>query len=377
MAKPDRPRRPRPKGQGENSPRSSAGQARPGSPRREVPAPGDRPKRPFAKPAAPQGSAPKRLTPKGTAPQRPASKRPASNGRRAAQSRNAWQDETPAATSNASEAILPVVASLNLDDSAATPDLIYGRHALMAALNGDRQLNRIWVTSRLRHDGKLKPLLDAAKANGSVVDEVDSQRLSQITQGASHQGIAAQVSPYDYLELETLIAQAQAAAQVSGAAPVIVMADGITDPHNLGAIIRSAEAIGAQGLIIPQRRAVGITSTVLKVAAGALESFPVSRVINLNRAIKQLKEAGFWVYGTLAEAPQPLHKAQLDGPLVIVIGAEGSGISELTQRHCDGLVSIPLQGQTASLNASVAAGMVLYEVFRQRWSREPALDFQR
>ncbi len=262
-------------------------------------------------------------------------------------------------------------AEVNLveEEQEESPDLIYGRHAVRAVLESDRQVNRIWVTSRLRYDDQLKPLLDDAKAGGAIIDEVDNQRLNQITpHGATHQGIAAQVSPYDYFPMGNLIDFAQKRALNNGQEPVIILADGITDPHNLGAIIRSAEAMGAQGVVIPQRRAVGITSTVMKVAAGALENLPVSRVVNLNRALKDLKDAGYWIYGTVADAPQALHKARLDGPIALVIGAEGSGISTLTQRNCDALVSIPLVGQTASLNASVAAGMVLYEVFRQRWT---------
>ena len=149
---------------------------------------------------------------------------------------------------------------------------------------------------------------------------------------------------------------------------MIVVADGITDPQNLGAMIRTAEAIGAQGLIIPQRRAVGITSTVMKVAAGALESLPVARVVNLGRALEELKTAGFWIYGTAAEASQPLHTIQFSGAVAIVVGAEGEGLSVSTQKLCDGLVSIPLVGKTSSLNASVATGMALYEIYRQRWS---------
>jgi len=266
-----------------------------------------------------------------------------------------------------------VGASGGNEEQDESPDLIYGRHAVRAVLESDRQVNRLWVTARLRHDEQFKPLLDDAKAGGAVIDEVDNQRLNQVTPyGATHQGIAAQVSPYDYFPLGNLIDFAKKRALNSGEAPVILLADGITDPHNLGAMIRSAEAMGAQGIVIPQRRAVGITSTVMKVAAGALENLPVSRVVNLNRALKDLKDAGYWIYGTVAEAPQPLHKTRLEGPVALVIGAEGAGISTLTQRNCDALISIPLVGETSSLNASVAAGMVLYEVFRQRWTQAQA-----
>ncbi|MBD2300508.1 23S rRNA (guanosine(2251)-2'-O)-methyltransferase RlmB [Nostoc sp. FACHB-190] len=241
-------------------------------------------------------------------------------------------------------------------------DLIYGRHPVLSALESQRELNRVWVTARLRYDPRFHNLLLQAKENGTVIDEVEPKRLDQITEGANHQGIAAQIAPYSYLELPDLVAQAKSAVND----PVIVVAEGITDPHNLGAIIRTAEAIGAQGLVIPQRRAVGITSTVVKVAAGALENFAVSRVINLSRALEELKEAGFWIYGTAATGSEPIHTIRFSGPIVLVIGSEGEGLSMLTQRACDVLVSIPLQGKTPSLNASVAAGMALYEVYRQR-----------
>ncbi|MGF2036922.1 MAG: 23S rRNA (guanosine(2251)-2'-O)-methyltransferase RlmB [Nostoc sp. CmiVER01] len=240
-------------------------------------------------------------------------------------------------------------------------DLIYGRHPVLSALQNQRNLNRIWITTRLRYDPSFHHFLLQAKENGTVIDEVEPKRLDYLTNGANHQGVAAQVAPYAYIELPDLIEQAKAVTD-----PVIVVADGITDPHNLGAIIRTAEAIGAQGLVIPQRRASGITSTVMKVAAGALENFAVARVVNLSRALEELKEAGYWIYGTAASGSEPVHTVNFTGPIVLVIGSEGEGLSMLTQRSCDFLVSIPLQGKTPSLNASVAAGMTLYEIYRQR-----------
>jgi len=242
-------------------------------------------------------------------------------------------------------------------------DLIYGRYPVLTALENQRQLNRLWVTARLRYDHRFHSLLQQAKENGTVIDEVEPKRLDQITHHANHQGIAAQVAPYDYLDLGELIDKAKSSAQQ----PVIVAADSITDPHNLGAIIRTAEAIGAQGLVIPQRRAAGITSTVMKVAAGALETFPVARVVNFSRALEELKAAGFWVYGTALEAEQSIQTVKFSGSIVLVVGSEGEGLSLSAQRCCDLLVSIPLQGNTPSLNASVATGMALYEIFRQRW----------
>lgn len=243
-------------------------------------------------------------------------------------------------------------------------DLIYGRHPVLAALENQRQLNRIWIVPHLRYDPRFHSLLLQAKANGTVIDEVDPRRLSQITEGANHQGVAAQASPYLYKDLGELIATAKATTEN----PVILVCDGIADPHNLGAIIRTGEALGAQGLVIPQRRAVGVTSTVMKVAAGAMETFPIARVVNLSRALEELKAAGFWIYGTSADTGKVLHTVDLIAPIVLVIGSEENGLSLRTQNCCDVLVSIPLQGKTNSLNASVAAAMTLYEAYRQRWS---------
>jgi len=251
-------------------------------------------------------------------------------------------------------------------EESGKPDLVYGRHAVEAAIQSRRSLNKIWVTARLHYDSQFRPLIAEAKANGTVIDEVENLRLNQMTQGANHQGIVAQVAAYEYVEIEELVSQAKAAAR----RPVIIAADGITDPHNLGAIVRSAEAIGAQGIVIPQRRAVGITSTVAKVAAGALENISIARVVNLGRALEYLKANGFWTYGLAAEARQSIHKADFSAPVVLVVGAEGSGLTLSVQNMCDVLVSIELGGKTPSLNASVATGMALYEIYRQQWVRK-------
>jgi 23S rRNA (guanosine2251-2'-O)-methyltransferase len=257
-----------------------------------------------------------------------------------------------------------------IENTEGDPDMVYGRHAVQAAISGLRSLNRIWVTSKMRYAPDFFPLIDAAKAAGAVVDEVDVQRLNQISNNARHQGIVAQVAAYEYLDIEALISKALEQTNQ----PVIVVADGITDPHNLGAIIRSCEAMGAQGIVIPQRRAVGVTSTVAKVAAGALETIPVARVVNLNRALEQLKEKGFWIYGTSSEQGEPIYKTKFSGPVVLVVGSEDEGLSMLTQRGCDVLISIPLGGKINCLNASVATGMALYEIFRQRWVNTLSLN---
>jgi len=242
------------------------------------------------------------------------------------------------------------------------PDLIYGCHTVLAALESNHQLNRLYLTPSMSHDRRFEKFLSSVKANGTVIDIVDNQRLNQITNFANHQGVAATVAPYDYLELHELIDRAKK----ETASPVIIIADGINDPHNLGAIIRTAEALGMQGLIIPQRRAVGVTSTVKKVAAGALEYFSVARVVNLQSAIEDLKKEGFWIYGTTADSGNFLHKTKLEGAIGLVVGSEEKGISQSTAKSCDFLISIPMKGKTPSLNASVATAICLYEVHRQQ-----------
>ena len=242
-------------------------------------------------------------------------------------------------------------------------DLIYGRHGVLSVLKSDRQIDRIWITSKLRSHRQFYSLIQDAKADGAVIDEVDMRRLDLLTQGGNHQGIAAQISPYSYWELSDLIDAAKAKTD----SPVIIVADGIEDPHNLGAIVRTAEAMGIQGIVIPQRRAVGINSTVMKVAAGALEHIAIARVVNLKNAIAQLKETGFWIYGTTAESSRLLHTIDFSGGIALVVGSEGKGLSPIVQRYCDELVAIPLSGKTPSLNASVATAIAIYEIVRQRY----------
>jgi 23S rRNA (guanosine2251-2'-O)-methyltransferase len=274
-----------------------------------------------------------------------------------------WQDRSSNSRNNRGGWQDPPAPEITEEE---VSDYLYGKHSVFTAIEKERQINKIWVLSKLRHHPSFFTLIDQAKSNGTVVDEVDAQRLSYLANGGNHQGIVAQVAPHDYLEIEELITRALAATD----SPIIVVADGITDPQNLGSIVRTAEALGAQGVVIPQRRAVGITSTVLKVAAGALEHLPVARVVNLSRALAQLKEAGFWIYGTMAEAEQAIHTVDFTDrrPVVLAIGSEGDGLSLLTQKGCDHLVSIPLKGKTPSLNVANAAAMCLYEISRQRLS---------
>ena len=234
-------------------------------------------------------------------------------------------------------------------------DFIWGKHSVLASLESGRPINRIWCTSEIRSSERFFILLKEIKNKGVLVEEVSWSRISQITRGAVHQGIALQVSYTKTLPLDELINFSR----VNKTSPVLICLDGITDPHNVGAIIRSAEAFGCSGLILPQRRSAGITGTVSKVAAGALENLPISRVVNLNRSLQTLKDEGFLVVGLSEKAKESVYKFKENMPLVIVIGSENKGISLITQKYCDYLLEIPLIGKTTSLNASVAAGICI------------------
>ena len=244
-------------------------------------------------------------------------------------------------------------------------DLIWGRHSTEAALLAGRAIHRIWCTSELRSTPKFFQLLKDSKASGVLVEEVSWSRLGQLTNGAVHQGIVLQIAASKTHDLKNLIE----ACKAFGDSSLLLALDGLTDPQNLGAIIRSAEALGAQGLILPQRRSAGLTGTVAKVAAGALEHLPVARVVNLNRSLEKLKDEGYMIVGLAEEGSSTLSEVKLEGPLVVVVGSEDKGISLITRRLCDQLVRIPLKGITTSLNASVATSIFLYEVARSRWMR--------
>jgi len=234
-------------------------------------------------------------------------------------------------------------------------DYIWGKHSVLASLESGRPINRIWCTSEIKSSEKFFILLKEIKKQGVLVEEVSWSRISQITRGAIHQGIALQVSYTKTLPLEELISLSR----VNKISPVLICIDGITDPHNVGAIIRSAEAFGCSGVILPQRRAAGITGTVSKVASGALENLPISRVVNLNRSLQSLKNEGFLVVGLSEKANDSIFNFADSSPIVIVVGSENKGISLITQRYCDHLLKIPLKGKTTSLNASVAAGICI------------------
>ena len=237
-------------------------------------------------------------------------------------------------------------------------DWIWGKHSVYEALSSDRAINRIWCTSEIFSSDKFYILLKDLKSKGVLIEEVSWNRLSQLTYGASHQGVALQLACSKTVSLEDLIKFSKH----NCANPIILALDGITDPHNVGAIIRSAEAFDCKGMIIPQRRSAGLTGTVAKVAAGALEHLQVSRVVNLNRSLDELKKNGFLVVGLSGDGQLSISNFQEKAPLVVIVGSEGKGISLLTQKKCDFLLSIPLKGKTSSLNASVAAAISLFHL---------------
>ncbi len=236
-----------------------------------------------------------------------------------------------------------------------------GRNAITEALKSGRTIDKVFVADGDTDRG-LQRLAAQAKEAGAVVVPVDRRKLDAMSTTRAHQGIIALAAAHEYATIDDILEEAAS----RGEAPLIVICDELSDPHNLGAILRSAECAGAHGIIIPKRRSVGLTATVAKASAGAVEYMKVARVTNINNAIAELKEKGVWIYGTAAEGSIPMYKADLTGPAAIVIGNEGDGISPLVRKNCDVMLSIPMKGRISSLNASAAASILLYEAVRQR-----------
>ena len=242
-----------------------------------------------------------------------------------------------------------------------TDDLtVVGRNAVVELLKGGRQVECVYICDDTPARGQpISRIVAMAKDAGVPVKKVDAKKLDNLSNGLSHQGVVARAAAYQYSTLSDIFAKA------GGEAPFIIIADAIEDPHNLGAIIRTAEAAGAHGIVIPKRGSVGLTAIVGRTSAGAVEHLPVARVTNLVSAIKELKERGVWVYGADMNGAR-WETVDLTGPLALVIGSEGFGISRLVRENCDGILSLPMCGKINSLNASVAAGILMYEAVRQR-----------
>lgn len=237
---------------------------------------------------------------------------------------------------------------------------IYGRQPVLEILRSDQEVNKLLV-QRGQRQGSIREILAVAKEKGILVQEVDKVVLDKLTDGSNHQGVVAQTAGVQYWSLEDLIKREGS----SDWDPFLVVLDGIQDPHNLGSIIRSAEALGADGIIIPRRRAVGVTGTVMKSSAGAASHVPICRVTNLAASIDHLKKEGYWVVGADMDG-ETCFSQNLTGSIALVIGSEGSGLSKLIKDKCDFLSSIPMRGEINSLNASVAAALLMFEVVRQR-----------
>lgn len=243
----------------------------------------------------------------------------------------------------------------------AAENMIEGRNAVTEALRSGRTVDKVYVASG-ETDRALSRLAAMAKDAGAVVVTVDRRKLDAMSATGAHQGILAMTAAHAYASVEDILRRAE----TRGEAPLIVICDELTDPHNLGAVLRTAECAGAHGVIIPKRRSVGLTPVVAKASAGAVEYMPVARVANITAAIRDLKQRGVWIFGTAASGSTTLYQADLKNAAAIVIGNEGEGMNRLVAENCDFQVSIPMRGEISSLNASAAAAILLYEAVRQR-----------
>ncbi len=240
-------------------------------------------------------------------------------------------------------------------------EFVAGRNSVLEALKSGRPVNKLLVAKGERH-GSLREIIGQARAKGLVVQEVEAAKLAEIAGGIRHQGVVAMVPPVAYAEVGDILAKARDL----GEPPFLVLLDELEDPHNLGAILRTADAAGVHGVLIPKRRSAPLSATVARTSAGAVEYVPVARVGNVVQAIEGLKKAGLWVVGADMDGDKPYHQADLRGPVLVVVGGEGRGLSRLVKEACDFLVRIPMRGKISSLNASVACSLLLYEVYRQR-----------
>ena len=238
--------------------------------------------------------------------------------------------------------------------------IVEGRNPIIEALKNNRSIEKIMV-NKASKEGSIKKILAMAKEHKVIIQEVDRHKLDEMSESHAHQGVIAITSDYRYYDLDEILE----IPKERGEDPFFIILDGITDPHNLGSIIRTADAVGAHAVIIPKRRSVQITPIVAKASAGAVEYLPVCKVTNIVNTIKTLKENGLWIAAVDMDG-QTFYQQNLGGPLGLVVGSEGEGISRLVKQNCDFTVSMPMSGNVTSLNASVAGGILLYEVYRQR-----------
>lgn len=249
-----------------------------------------------------------------------------------------------------------------MDTPELPEDMLAGRNAVMEALKGSSRINRLMVADG-SSEGSIRELIAVAKEKGVPVQFLERSKLDSMAKGIRHQGVLAQVSPVEYVELEDILSKAREKQED----PFIILLDELEDPHNLGAILRSADAAGAHGVLIPKRRSCPLSATVAKTSAGAVEHVPVARIGNIVQTIKALKEEGLWVAGADMDGKN-YYEADLTGPLLLVVGSEGQGIGRLVKEQCDFIVRIPMLGAINSLNASVAGSVLMFEVTKQRLS---------
>lgn len=240
-------------------------------------------------------------------------------------------------------------------------DIVIGRNAVIEALKSDRTIETLYISNN-KLEGSIKTIIGLAKEKRILIKEVDKKKLDLMCDGEVHQGVIAKVTPYKYSEVSDILDLARE----RGEAPFIVILDEVEDPHNLGSIVRTAELFGVHGIIIPKRRSASVSATVYKSSVGAIEHVKIAKVTNLNSVIDDLKEAGIWVYGADIRAEEYSYQVDFSGPCALVIGNEGRGISKLTVQKCDKLIKIPMVGKINSLNASVAGGIMMYEVLTGR-----------
>ena len=240
-------------------------------------------------------------------------------------------------------------------------DQVEGRNAVLELLESDRDINKIFISDGEKH-GSINKIIALAKEKKVIINEISRTKLNQMAQTENNQGVIAIVPPFNYCEIEDILEEAKN----KNEKPFIIILDGIEDPHNLGSIIRTAETAGVHGIIIPKRRAVAVNSTVAKVSAGAVEHMKIARVNNINDTLKILKNNDVWICGTDMNTDKYYYDEDFRGAIGIVIGSEGFGMNRLVKENCDFLVKIPMKGNITSLNASVSAGIVMYEVVKQR-----------
>lgn len=240
-------------------------------------------------------------------------------------------------------------------------DIVIGRNAVIEALKGERTIETLYIANS-KLEGSINAIVSMAKEKRIIIKEVDKRKLDSMCDGAVHQGVIAKVTPFKYSEVSDILALAEE----KNEPPFIVILDEVEDPHNLGSIARTAELFGVHGIIIPKRRSASVSATVYKSSVGAIEHVKIAKVTNLNATIEELKEKGVWVYGADIRAQEYSYQVDFSGPCAIIIGNEGRGISKLTVQKCDKLIKIPMVGKINSLNASVAGGIMMYEVLKGR-----------